>query len=100
MNVDTSLNAEVDESIPTTPIAPLSTADERWGHESYISGHKTSIRKPPPRKNLVSVDYSNIADAVSGYLSAEEKSDTFDDKNLDDIEEDKNFDETDEWKRI
>lgn len=95
LNIDTSLIPDDDESAPTTPIAPLSTADERRGHESYISGHKSSIRKPPPRKDLVSVDYSNIADAVSGYLSGGEKSDV--DQNLNAIEEDQNAeDSTDE----
>lgn len=86
-------------SNPPTPVAPLSYNDVKKGHENFLndlSGHRPSIRKPPPlqtqvetrsqpqpqsqkpniettRDGLVSVDYSNIADAVSGYLNDDQK---------------------------
>lgn len=73
-------NEPEDDSQPPTPIAPLSFGDEIKGHEDFVSGltgHRRSIRKPPPgsattgtnRNGLVSVDYTNIADAVSGYMN-------------------------------
>lgn len=62
----------------TTPIAPLSIDEAKKGHEEYVSElnvRKKSIRKPPEtRKNLVSEDYSNIADAVSGYINGDVES--------------------------
>ncbi|ODV77766.1 uncharacterized protein CANTADRAFT_31082, partial [Suhomyces tanzawaensis NRRL Y-17324] len=92
--VNTSLaqayEEEGDPNSPTTPIAPLSLTEEKEGHRNYLreSGHRRSIRKPPPepRKNLVSVDYSNIADAVSGYMNDNESLGA--NKNLDIIGED------------
>lgn len=60
--------------VPTTPIAPLSKNEIEEEHDSFIKellGHRPSIRKPPTktdRRELMSVDYSNIADAVSGYI--------------------------------
>lgn len=76
-------------TLPPTPVAPLSVQQVKEGHEEFInelSGHKPSIRKPPPsippslgkspnsnRNELVSVDYANIADAVSGYIDDNEK---------------------------
>lgn len=66
---DFSAYTEDEDGGETTPIAPLSIP-EAEAHKSFlINGHKPSIRKPPPqRNNLVSVDYSSIADAVSGYM--------------------------------
>lgn len=86
-----------EEEKPVTPIAPLSTADEKSYHEKYLtelSGHKPSIRKPPkslpsmaasakepsltnsrsssvrkPPESLVSPTYSTFGDAVEAYMS-------------------------------
>ena len=81
LNIQTILHDEQEEdSQPPTPIAPLTFGDEVKGHEDFVtglSGHRRSIRKPPPnstnlatnRNELVSVDYTNIADAVSGYMN-------------------------------
>lgn len=81
LNIQNVLQDEPEEdSQPPTPIAPLSFGDEIKGHEDFVSGltgHRRSIRKPPPgstttstnRNGLVSVDYTNIADAVSGYMN-------------------------------
>lgn len=87
---------------PVTPIAPLSTKEEKSYHEKYISelsGHKPSIRKPPaplkfsgkdsnpdlsvpasrgssikkvPKESVVSPSYSNFGDAVDAYMSDKE----------------------------
>ncbi|KAK6456706.1 dentin sialophosphoprotein precursor [Scheffersomyces xylosifermentans] len=86
---NTSFGQYDDEfSGPTTPIAPLSIDDEKKGHESFINDQnirKKSIRKPPPlRKDLVSADYTNIADAVSGYINENDSDST---KNLSSINE-------------
>lgn len=60
--------------VPTTPIASLSNNQIEEEHDLFIKellGHRPSIRKPPTkpdRRELMSVDYSNIADAVSGYI--------------------------------
>lgn len=60
-------------------VSPLPT-------EPLTISHKGSIRKPPPgRVDLVSVDYSNIADAVRDYLSDEEQQQN---EKLNDIDED------------
>lgn len=45
-----------EENDNVTPIAPLSTSDEKDFHEKYVnelSGHKPSIRKPPQSDTLV-----------------------------------------------
>lgn len=94
-NVDSILDQHTTDDIddenaqPPTPVAPLSHSEARKGHESFVqdlSGHRPSIRKPPPSKaqeksiepnsrlDLVSVDYSNIADAVSGYINDDQSS--------------------------
>lgn len=91
LNIQNVLPEDDDEneSQPPTPIAPLSLRDEAKGHEDFISGltgHRRSIRKPPPSSNsvatnrneLVSADYTNIADAVRGYMN-----DDASNKNLD-----------------
>lgn len=93
LNLRNVLNDEAYTSQPPTPIEPLSIAENESGHESFISGltgHRRSIRKPPPnttqkstnRNELMSVDYSNIADAVSGYMNNDAST-----KNLDAITE-------------
>lgn len=81
LNIQNILPDEQEEnSQPPTPIAPLTFGDEVKGHEDFVTGltgHRRSIRKPPPnsanlttnRNELVSVDYTNIADAVSGYMN-------------------------------
>lgn len=75
---DANEKEEKDEPVSTNispspvPVEPLNVS-------------RGSIRKPPPRTDLVSVDYSNIADAVSGYLSDEERQKS---ENLNDIDED------------
>lgn len=80
LNIQNILPDEQEDSQPPTPIAPLTFGDEVKGHEDFVTGltgHRRSIRKPPPnstnpttnRNELVSVDYTNIADAVSGYMN-------------------------------
>lgn len=73
-----SSTSEELENNDSYSIEPLAINEEKELHENYInelSGHKRSVRKPPPsRQNLVSVDYSNIADAVSGYMSDQDDS--------------------------
>lgn len=62
-----NLNDDAVES-PSTPTAPL---DMSKSHQEYIrtqTPRKMSVRKAP-RTELMSVDYSNIADAVSGYMN-------------------------------
>lgn len=90
LNIQTILPDEQEEdSQPPTPIAPLTFGDEVKGHEDFVTGltgHRRSIRKPPPsstnpttnRNELVSVDYTNIADAVSGYMNDDGSNKNFD----------------------
>ena len=59
---------EYEVESPSTPTAPL---DMSRSHQEYVKAQtprKSSVRKAP-RTELMSVDYSNIADAVSGYMS-------------------------------
>ncbi|CAN3503871.1 hypothetical protein DICA1_F12134 [Diutina catenulata] len=61
-----------DPSQSASPITPLSPSQSVSMHESFVrtmSDRRSSVRKPPgARQALVSMDYSHIADAVSGYM--------------------------------
>lgn len=76
-NVDSILeqhttdDTEGQNSQPPTPVAPLSYSEAKRGHESFVqdlSGHRPSIRKPPPAKDK-QLESASSADAVQvgGY---------------------------------
>lgn len=55
-------------SQPPTPVAPLSYSEAKRGHESFVqdlSGHRPSIRKPPPSKDK-QLESASSADAPVG----------------------------------
>lgn len=79
-----NLNTSTDQ-LDTTPIAPLSVAQTQSGHESFMLGQRNSIRKPPPKRSeLVSVDYTNIAEAMSGYLTERDAIETVEEESEND----------------
>lgn len=69
---DESEDGVDDDVLQTTPISSIPAEDGLKRHDTYVkelSSRPQSMRKPPSdRTNLMSVDYSNIADAVSGYM--------------------------------
>lgn len=80
---------------PSTPTAPL---DMSRSHQEYVKAQtprKSSVRKAP-RTELMSVDYSNIADAVSGYMSDSRTASLRKDRLVNPIVEDDNSPEADE----